>query len=230
MARQLRLVLPGLPHLISQQALPGLALFTSAAERDRFLVILRDAAAAAQVQVHAYALLPGEVRMLATPGDGGALSRCIQALGRRYVSAYNRAHRRSGTIWAGRFRCAAMEPGAWTLLALRYVDGAAPEPMGTTSAHHRCGGPRDGFLADPPPYWGLGNTPFERESAFARLLHEPLAAREGEQIERCLRGGWPCGTEGFVRTLGTAAGRPTAPRPRGRPSARSPSLAQDAGT
>lgn len=216
MARQHRLVLPGLAHLISLPALTGLHPFPGPEDRARFLTILRDAAAGEQVQVHAYALLPNELRMLATPPDASALSRWVQRMGRRYVSAYNRHHGRAGTLWSGRFRSTALEPGTWTLQALCYVDGASPEPS-VTSAAHRSGGPRDASLVDPEAYWTLGNTPFERERAYTRLLSEPVPEARVARMRRCLTGGWVCGDEAFLRGLASSGTPRLSPRPRGRP-------------
>jgi putative transposase len=219
MARQHRLVMPGLPHLLSLPALSGLHPFPDPEDRARFLATLRDTSAAEGVQVHAYALLPGELRALATPANGLALSRWVQAMGRRYVSAYNRRHGRSGTLWAGRFRCAAIEPGAWTLSALRFVDGGSTD-AGVTSAAHRCGGPRDGHLVDPQEYWALGNTPFDRESEYSRLLSEPFPDAQVARLRRCLIGGWVCGDDAYVRGLTAHGVDRVGPRPRGRPARR----------
>jgi putative transposase len=219
MARQHRLVIPGLAHLVSLPALAGVQPFAEAADRARFLAILRDTAAGEAIQVHAYALLAGELRLLATPTAGPGLARWMQAIGRRYVSTYNRGHARSGTLWAGRFRSAALEPGPWTLTALRYVDGASAE-HGATSAAHRCGGLRTAPIVDPQEYWSLGNTPFDRESAYTRTLAEPLDEADVAHLRRCLVGGWVCGSEAFVRSLAASAGNRASPRRRGRPPRR----------
>ena len=219
MARQHRLVMPGLPHLLSLPALSGVHPFPNLEDRARFLALLHETSAAEGVQVHAYALLPGELRALATPPNGLALSRWVQAMGRRYVSAYNRQHGRSGTLWAGRFRSAAIEPGAWTLHALRFVDAGSTD-TGVTSAAHRCGGQRDVRLVDPQEYWSLGNTPFERESGYSRLLSEPFPEAQVARLRRCLTGGWVCGEDAYVRGLAAQGGARVSPRPRGRPARR----------
>jgi len=157
--------------------------------------------------------------LLATPDDASALSQWVQSVGRRYVAAYNRAHGRSGTLWSGRFRGAAVEPGAWALWALRFVDGGSAEP-GLTSAAQRCGAPRAWPLADPKEYWSLGNTPFERESAYALLLAEPVPEDIAAQLRRCLTGGWVCGHPTFLHGLAPTSTRRPSPRPRGRPARR----------
>jgi putative transposase len=199
------------------RALPDAHPYPSAAHRHELLALLRRAAADESLQLHAYAMLPAELRVLATPDSEAALSRCMQALGRRYVSHFNRLAGRAGTIWAGRFRSTAVQPGAWTLTALRYVDGAAAAEPELTSAGARTGLAPDPALVDPAEYWALGNTPFERERRYAELLAEPLGEAVSAQIGRCLVGGWPCGDEGYLSAAEQRTARPTRPRPRGRP-------------
>ena len=216
MARLPRLVVAGQAHLIVQRGHSGTAVFADEVDRAAYLAALREAAAAERVQVHAYALLPTEVLLLVTPAERLALSRLMQALGRRYVAAHNRRHGRSGTLWDGRFRCGVVEPGATRLQALCLIDGAAADP-GLTSAAHRLGGPREGLLIDPPEYWQLGNTPFEREAAYRRLLDTGVAAAPAARLRSAALGGWAAGSADFRAGLAAATSRPTQPRPRGRP-------------
>jgi putative transposase len=161
-------------------------------------------------------LLDGEVQLLATPSHASGLARMVQALGRRYVSAYNRRHAHRGTLWEGRFRCAVVEPGAPRLAALQLIDGQSSEP-GLTSAGHRTGGTRDPLLTDPPEVWALGNTPFDREAAYRSLLAAGLPASQAESLRQAALGGWVAGSAAFAAELAHAAARPTRPRARGRP-------------
>ena len=216
MARLPRLALPQHAHYIIQRGHSGRAVFADAEDRADYLAALRAAAAQSQVQLHAWALLEGEVQLLATPALGPSLGQMLQAVGRRYVSAYNRRHGRSGTLWDGRFRCAVVEPGAMRLAALSLIDGQSPEP-GITSASHRLGGPPDSALADPPEVWQLGNTPFEREAAYRALLVQGLPASVAEALRRAALGGWAAGTPAFAAQVAEAAARPALPRAKGRP-------------
>jgi putative transposase len=211
-----RLVLAGHAHSILQRGHSGQRVFADAADRAAYAAALRETATAEQVKVHAYALLDTEVRLLATPAEAPALSRMMQSLGRRYVSAYNRRHGCTGTLWDGRFRCAVVEPGATLLDALCLIDGQGAEP-GQTSAGHRIGNERDPLLTDPPEYWALGNTPFDREAAYRALLAAGLPAARAQALRQATLGGWAAGSAAFAAQVAKACTRPAQPRPRGRP-------------
>ena len=219
MARLRRLEWPGQTHYLIQRAHGALGeagIFTDAFDRAQFLDALTAAARAETVQVHGYALLTNEVQLLATPSEAGALGRLMQALGRRYVSAYNRRHGHRGSVWDGRFRGAVVEPGADRLAALLLVDGQSAEP-GWTSRGPRTGSPPDPLLNDTPEWWALGNTPFEREASYrARLLHG-LPPAQTQALRQAALGGWAAGSAAFVAAVAAATARPAQPRPRGRP-------------
>lgn len=217
MARLSRLAVAGQAHWLLQRGLSGRPVFHDDADRDAYLAALRESLAVARVQLHAFALAADEVHLVITPAEASGPSRLMQALGRRYVSAYHRRHGGSGTLWDGRFRSAVVEPGAALLAVLALVDGLAPEP-GHGSAAHRSGRPeRRVPLTDPPEVWTLGNTPFERESAWRRRLNDGLPPAEREALLAAVRGGWAVGSPGFVHGLAETLHRPTQPRPRGRP-------------
>lgn len=224
MARLRRLEWPGQAHYLVQRghgALGERGVFADAADRSLYLAALREAARTEGVQIHAYALLPQEVQLLATPAEAGALGRLMQALGRRYVSAYNRRHGHRGSVWDGRFRCAVVEPGATRLAVLQLIDGQSSEP-GLTSAAPRTGGPREPLLHDPPEWWALGNTPFDREAAYRSRLAQGLPRAQAQALRQAALGGWAAGTAAFAAQVAEATARPAQPRPRGRPRGTSP--------
>ena len=216
MARLPRLVLPGLPHLVVQRAAAGRPAFVDGEDRRAYADALHEGLAAEGVHLHAYALTPGEVRLVLTPPDAAALARLMQHLGRRYVSAYNRRHGGQGTLWSGRFGCAALQAGAPCLDAMLWVDGASDEPGATSAARH-VGARPDPLLTDPPAYWALGNTPFDREGAYRRLLGAGVPAARAAELRRAVAGGWVVGGADFAAEAEAVAGRPVRPRPRGRP-------------
>jgi putative transposase len=225
MARLRRLVVPGHAHHLVMQGHNTQSVFADDEDRRAFRAALHEALRTHGVTLQAYALLDKEVQLLLTPPDEAALSRAIQALGRRYVSAFNRRHSRSGTLWAGRFRAAVVQPGDALMHSLRLVDslehrrGRAETPAASqwSSAPHRLGTRRDPLVTDPPEYWQLGNTPFEREAAYAALLADALPQAVAARIEHAAAHGWPIGAPAFLAALAAQTGRPTVPRARGRP-------------
>lgn len=214
MARLPRLALPGYAHYVIQRGHNGQQVFLDAGDRAAYRAALVAAAGVERVQLHAAALLDGEVQLLVTPDEASGLSRFMQAVNRRFVAAFNRRQGRSGTLWDGRFRAAVVEPGPLRLQALVLVDGAAA-PDSTTAAQ-RLGGRRDAITIDPPEYWALGNTPFEREAAYRALLAEGVPLPTAEMLRRAALGGWAAGRSEAVQRA-EDGGRPLTPRPRGRP-------------
>jgi putative transposase len=214
MARLRRLAFAGQPHLVQQLGHRARPVFVDEDDRRSFLEALGEVVRQEQVALHGYALCDNEVRLLATPSTDDGLSRTMQALGRRHGARYNRRHGHVGSLWAGRFRACAAEPDVWALRCLRWIEQADSK---SSSAAHHLGRHRDALVSELPAYWALGNTPFEREAAWAKLLEHVLTASEMAEIESASRRGWPLGGERYKHLLALARGRPVAPQRVGRP-------------
>jgi putative transposase len=46
----------------------------------------------------------------------------MQTLGRRYVGWFNHVHRRTGTLWEGRYKATLVDTDAYFLACMRYVE------------------------------------------------------------------------------------------------------------
>lgn len=225
MARLPRLALAGLPHHVIQRGHNLQPVFLDDADRQAYLDALRESAANLRVALHGYVLLDAQVQLLLTPVQASDLSMLMQAIGRRYVAGFNRRHGRSGTLWDGRFRASVLEPGAALIDVLRWLE-QAPWRAGLvveagrwswSSAAHHLGLRRELAISEPASFWQLGNTPFEREAAWRRLLDEPLSAEQQRLHADRLERGLPIGSGAFLAEIAARADRPVAPRPRGRP-------------
>jgi putative transposase len=150
-----------------------------------------------------------------------------QDLGRRYVAAFNARHRRHGTLWDGRFHSAAIQPGPRELVALLFIEQPGAGEPATCSAPHHLGQRIDPWLDDPPAYWALGNTPFERQTAWRQRLEHGLGIAEIAAVERALRSGIPLADPSWLRDLQPMTRLPLFPRARGRPRRVSGALAPD---
>lgn len=229
MARLPRLAVGGAVHLVVQRGHNRLPVFIDDADRQAYLGMLREVLRGHDVALHGYALLEAEVWLVVRPATAGALSRAMQALGRRFVAAVNRRHGRRGTLWDGRFRATVVDERTQLLDVLVHVEtkpvdagiAAHPADWPWSSARHRLGLLRDPWLADHALLWTLGNTPFERESAWRRRLDAGLPPARRRAIDDAALQGWALGPPAFVAAVAERAGRPAARRPRGRPARRS---------
>lgn len=232
MARLPRLGVAGWPHLVVQRVHDGQLLARDDTDRQALLTALRDAARQHGVAVHAYALCPDHLHLLATPAQEDSLSLTMQALGRRYVAAYNRRHGRQGGLWVGRFRATVLDPAQFLLPAMVFVEQHGvragrvqrEEDEPWSSARHHLGLGADPLVADHPLFWALGNTPFEREAAWRRRLEEGLTGAQCRQLAEAMHKGWALGEGPQLGALEQLAGRPVRPRPRGRPRKTDPGL------
>lgn len=217
MARQARFLLAGRPHLIEQRGHNGTAIAIDDEDRRQWRALLRDAAAATRVVLHAWGLGPDRFRLLVTPPSAAALSRMMQTLGRRYVGTFNARHARSGTLFDGRFRACLVEDGEWALTSMWYVESLAGADPEVSSLAHHLGDIVDPSISDPPAYWALGNTPFDRHLAWRRRVDAGADEARRAAIARALSSGRPCGSADFVAALQRDSSTVLVVRPRGRP-------------
>lgn len=224
MARLPRLVAPGELHLVMWRGHRHGSVFGDDADRRQFLVLVWTLAPVHGVQLHAYALLEGEILLLLTPEGEPALSTFMQALGRSYGRYHNQRHGGTGTLWEGRYRSTVLEADRlW--LAMLTLDLApvraglvhAPEGYAWTSHAHYRGWRVDAGLMPHALWWSLGNTPFAREAAYAQLVYQGVPEREVHQLLRAVQGGWPVGGAAFLERLEALSGRRVAKARAGRP-------------
>ena len=102
MARPPRLSIAGLAHRRHPARHNRQPIFLDDEDRLAYRrAALRESAALHRVAVHAYVLMNDHLHLLVTPPTAEALSKMPQAIGRRYVAAFNRRHGRIGTLWDG---------------------------------------------------------------------------------------------------------------------------------
>lgn len=225
MARLPRLTAPGLPHHLIQRGNNRQSIYVDEADCALYLRELGEVATLHAVAVHAYVLMPNHVHLLVTPAERESLARMMQALGRRYVRRFNDRHRRTGTLWEGRFRSTVVDSDRYLLACMRYIEAnpvraglfGEPAPYRWSSYSHHVGLRFDPLIQEHAVYWALGNTPFERQSAYRRLFDESPDAEEIEAIRYATHHGWALGQDRFKATVGQSVGRRAGPVAAGRP-------------
>ena len=57
-----------------------------------------------------------------SPTNAGDRAHAMKMLNQRYVAAFNRRHRRTGTLWEGRFRSCLVDTERYALRLYQYID------------------------------------------------------------------------------------------------------------
>ena len=225
MARLPRLVLPNHPHHIIQEGNDRQLIFREDEDYQRFLGWLKESAREFKVAIHAYVLMPNHLHLLASPSTEEGLARMMQRVGRYYVPWFNQKYARLGGLFRGRFKTSLIDSDRYFMMCSRYIEfnpvrnGVVSDPTDyrwSSYAHH-AGVRQDSLITDHALYWGLGNTPFQREAAYIELARHPLSATELESINQAVLRGWPLGSDAFKTQLELKAKRQVLPAKRGRP-------------
>lgn len=225
MARLPRVDAAGYPQHVIQRGNNRQAIFLDTLDYDRYLRLALEIAAAQAVAIHAYVLMTNHVHLLVTPEMDGRISTFMQGLGRRYVRWFNDRHARTGTLWEGRFRSTVVGADRYLLACMRYIElnpvraglAASPAEYRWSSHAHHVGLVVDPLITDHALFWSLGNTPFERQSAYQNLFDAELDPERIDEIRRATNRGWALTPLGDLDTGKGASMEIAKPRPRGRP-------------
>ena len=177
----------------------------------------------------AWVVMPNHVHLLVTPDAGDGVAMMMQEVGRRYVRLFNDTHKRTGTLWEGRYKAAMIDSERYFLICQRYVE---QNPLRAElvknaadyswSSHRNSAfGIRNSLVTPHEIFAALGRDDDERRAAYAALFAEPIPAREIEKIREATNKGWPLGSDEFIRGVEAALGRSARPAKRGRPARQS---------
>ena len=120
MPRLPRVVLPGIPHHVTQRGNNRGQTFFEDGDYALYLDLLAASAERARTEIWAYCLMPNHVHIVLTPSDEYGLSRTFGEVHRRYTGYINARRQTTGHLWQGRFGSVAMDE-AHFVTALRYV-------------------------------------------------------------------------------------------------------------
>src|SRR6266566_4301224 len=120
MARLARIVIPGVPHHVTQRGNRRQAVFFGEEDYQTYLDLLAEHCRAAGVEVWAWCLMPNHVHLMLVPPEPDGLRRALARAHRHYAGVIQARRKRSGHFWQGRFGAVAMDE-EHLAAALRYV-------------------------------------------------------------------------------------------------------------
>ena len=225
MARHPRLALPGYPHHVIQRGNNRQPIVLDEADRKMLYSLWMEESQRHKVAVNAYVLLDNHFHLLLTPPSEEAMSLMMQAVGRSYVRYFNQRHKRSGTLWEGRYKSSVIDSEAYLLTCMAYIDlnpvragvAEAAEDFNWSSYKHLIGQKIDKLVTPHALYWGLGNTPFAREAAYAAFVAAGLSASIQKDLTASVLKSRVVGRPEFLKSLQKTTQRPILPQKAGRP-------------
>jgi len=215
MARLARIVVPGLPHHVTQRGNRREAIFFEDGDHEVYLDLLAEQTLKADVAVWAYCLMPNHVPLILKPGHADDLGRAVGEAHRRYTNFINARGRWTGHLFQSRFASVVLDD-LHLIRAVRYVSlnpvrarlVARPEDWKWSSVRAHLAGVDDALVTVRPV--------LDRIPHLKALLLQGNAEDDFSELRRAESTGRPLGAPEFVAGLESLLGRKIARRAPGR--------------
>ncbi len=214
MARLARVVIPGLPHHVTQRGNRREAIFFQDGDHEIYLDLLAEQAVKAEVAVWAYCLMPNHVHLILKPAHADGLGRAVGEAHRRYTNFINARGRWTGHLFQSRFASVVLDD-LHLIRAVRYVSlnpvrarlVSRPEDWKWSSMRAHLSGVDDALVTVKPV--------LDRFPHLKALLQQD-AEEDFTDLRRAETTGRPLGAPEFVAGLENLLGRKIARRAPGR--------------
>jgi len=217
MARLARLVVPGLPHHVTQRGNRRETVFFNDDDYQAYLDMLGTAIMQSGSELWAWCLMPNHVHMIVVPAHEDGLRASVANVHRRYAARINARNKWTGHLWQGRFGSVIMDEAhlynAFAYISLNPVRARLvkrPQDWKWSSVHEHLAGESEGLTEV--------EAVLARTGDFAAYLarryddEDFMALRKAEIIGR------PIGSPDFLERLENMTGRVLKPQKRGRKS------------
>ena len=214
MARVARLVIPGMPHHVTQRGNRRQQTFFNDGDYAAYLELMAEWCREEGVAIWSYCLMPNPTHSIAVPASEDGLRWAIGETHRRYSRRINFREKWRGYLWQGRFASFVMDE-PYLLAAARYVElnpvrarlVSSPGDWPWSSARAHLSG-RDDPLVEVAPLLAM----IDDWDAF---LKSAMPEEELRDIRQHGRTGRPLGDETFLGRLEEMVGCVLKPQKRG---------------
>ena len=211
MARLARLVVPHVPHHVTQRGNRRQRTFFADEDYRAYLDLLTRWSERAETRIWAYCLMPNHVHVIAVPADETGLTRTFAETHRRYTRLINQREGWRGHLWQSRFASFPMDE-AHLFRCVRYVElnpvrarlCRSPFNWPWSSAAEHAGRAANRICKGAP----LGAVTRD----WAAFLEDGLTVENLARVHAHARSGHPLGSETFLCNLETRCTRPLWPR------------------
>ena len=215
MARIARIVVPGIPHHVTQRGNRRQQTFFSSSDYRAYIRMLARERDKARAEVWAYCLMPNHVHLIVVPARADSLAARFKEAHRKYTRRVNSREGWCGHLWQERFHSFPMDE-SHLLAAVRYVElnpvraglCRSPSEWRWSSVHAHCRGADDLLVTVQPM--------LDRCGDWRRYLTERDAESLLNTFRKNSRTGRPVGDDRFVSRLERLTGRTLFKRKPGR--------------
>ena len=180
-----------MPRHVIHRAGDGSPCFVSDEDFLVYLDCLKEAAERHGAKLHAYALMPSEVQLLASLDSETSLAQWLRFISERYVEYVDYTRDGNSEFWAQEPQVAAIE-GERNVLDCYLAIECAPVKLGlaarpadygwSSHCHHACGAD-DAIVQEHPSYLALGTTQLARQLAYQELFRQSSAEARAAATE-----------------------------------------------
>ena len=214
MARTARVILPGIPHHVTQRGVRSMNVFKEHKDYTAYRELLHTQCKKHGVEILAYCLMTNHVHLVAVPETEESLARAVGETHRLYTRRINFREGVRGWLFQGRFFSTPLDETHF-LAAIRYVEQNPVRAKMVEKAwdYPFSSAPFHAGVAKEDPV--LSGHPLLDEITDWEGF---VAATPGEidTIREKTRTGRPCGDEGFYAMAERVTGRSLAPKKPGR--------------
>lgn len=200
MARIARVVIPGIPHHITQRGNRRMQTFFCDDDYQEYLTLMADSCRRYEVDIWAYCLMPNHVHFIAVPKQADSFRHAMGEAHRRYTRHINFREKWKGHLWQDRFASFPLSENH-LLAAARYVElnpvraDLVKEPWSykwsSAGAHVRS---HDDDLVNVGPL-------LEIVEDWRCFIEEDITGEEMERFRLHERTGRPLGDEDFLERV-----------------------------
>ena len=173
----------GITRHVVERGIDGSPCFVADDDYLVYLDRVREAAERHRCRVHAYALVMDQAHLLVSADTEIRLARMIGRIRTRYLEYVNYVHQGNGAFCERHRESRVLESERSPLDYYRLIEAFpvaarradTPAAHAWSSYHHHAHGSADGVVQDHPAYLALGDTEYERQSAYRASFTQPFA-------------------------------------------------------
>lgn len=220
MPRIARVVVPEMPHHITQRGNYQQLVFLDDSDRKQYLLWIKEYSQKYGVSILAYSLMDNHMHHVAIPKEKDSLARTFNTAHMRYSQYFNKKMGTKGHLWQGRFySCVLDEPHL--ISTARYVErNSVRAGIVSKPCEWRWSSALDHIAEDRDKIITLGNL-FDyihiKQSSWKNFIESSDDKKIIDAIRKHTLTGRPLGSEEFVKGLERRFGRRLIALPKGRP-------------